>query len=655
MFTHPTSARPLTALLAAGALLAGLLVAVPAPASAEDRDDAGVQQRALPPRPTGPAAMPAWTAEPPDAAQVELVAARVVCVLTCDGGEAPDVAGERPVDPVTVAGRTVELRTSLDDVVGWAVVERPRKGDRVWLERSFDAGATREQTVEPTTAARRTRLETPTTNLTDPGQHRRGVVRACLYAGEEVGCTDWAYREVCAEACDGDAPLGRAGASPVDPRTVGQRRVSLQVDTTGVGYAELDRATAGDEVWVERSWDEGTSNRGGRLGRTAVPTGASRASTPVFVAAEPRLKMAGGSLRACVRVAATDETGCTGWARPAVDRAAAAVDALVYDYDPYTAWWPSSWWNSAVAISTVIDYQRQTGDDSYAWMIDRTFEVNRVPFPAGEKSTDEIEGNFLSRAIDDAGWWGLAWLNAYDLTGDAKYLEMAETIGEFMHGYWDPSTCGGGVWWNAERTYKNAVTNGQYIKLTAMLHRRIPGDWQWRDRAVTAWDWYTQIGMVGEDGLVDDGLTDDCRNNGQTVWTYNQGLPIGAGVELYRITGDEAYLDTARELADAAIGSGTLFVDGVLTESCDAGGNPCDDNQKQFKGIFMRYLTELDTATGGEYRSVSAAQADAVWNQARDPLNRMGVRWDGSSEPGRPNVADWRTQASGLSALLSVR
>ena len=36
----------------------------------------------------------------------------------------------------------------------------------------------------------------------------------------------------------------------------------------------------------------------------------------------------------------------------------------------------------------------------------------------------------------------------------------------------------------------------------------------------------------------------------------------------------------------------------MLTESCDAPGQTCDDNQKQFKGIFARYLGELATATG---------------------------------------------------------
>ena len=97
-------------------------------------------------------------------------------------------------------------------------------------------------------------------------------------------------------------------------------------------------------------------------------------------------------------------------------RAAAAV--LMNSYDQGTAYWPSSWWNSAVATTTLIDYTRQTGDQTWAADIDHTFEVNKAAFPAGARSSDPILGNFESRAIDDTEWWGLAWIDAYDLTGN---------------------------------------------------------------------------------------------------------------------------------------------------------------------------------------------------------------------------------------------
>jgi predicted alpha-1,6-mannanase (GH76 family) len=302
----------------------------------------------------------------------------------------------------------------------------------------------------------------------------------------------------------------------------------------------------------------------------------------------------------------------------------------------------------------MIDYMRQTGDTSDEWIVNQTYTVDEAAFPAGTRSSDPIQGDFISSATDDTEWWGLAWIDAYDLTGDSTYLNEAVTIANYVATMWDTSTCGGGVWWNTDKTYKNAVTNGLYIVLTAELHERVPGDTLWGQRATTAWNWFLDSGMINSSGLVNDGLTSACGNNGQTVWTYNQGLAIGAGVEIWRATGDSSALAEARYLADSAINSPTLVSNGILTESCDSLSASCDDNQKQFKGVFMRYLQDLNDATDGAYAGFAQTQANAIWNSDRDSLNRLGVRWDGQGTSQYPNVADWRTQASALSGLLAA-
>ncbi|SFS13835.1 Glycosyl hydrolase family 76 [Dyella sp. OK004] len=337
----------------------------------------------------------------------------------------------------------------------------------------------------------------------------------------------------------------------------------------------------------------------------------------------------------------------------AVARARVAADVLMSSYDPGKAWFPSSWWNSAVSLQTIGDYMQRTGDGRYLGPLDNTFEKDKGVFPAGVLSGDPLLGNFTSRAIDDSEWWGLTWLQAYDLTRNPKYLDMAVTIANYVNGYWDTSTCGGGVWWNAERTYKNAVTNGLWIRLTAELHNRIPGDQLWLARSSTAWEWLQSSGMINANGLVNDGLTDTCTNNGQTVWSYNQGLAIGGGLELWRATGDPRILASVRRLADAAIGPNALVTNGILTETCDATDQTCDDNGKQFKGIFMRYWTDLvDTTHDRRYAAFLDQQAESIWENDRDAAGRLGTRWSGATSNEHPNVFDWRTQASALSALI---
>jgi hypothetical protein len=593
---------------------------------------------------------PAVTAVPATATTVPM--AVPVCAIFCDTRD-PALAGQdtSPVPDEVVNGRRVVLHVSDVDGMAWASIENGQPGDSVWLDRTMADGSGWEGLLGKTTGAR-----TMMFNLYDPSHHRRGMIRACGDAAAVV-CTDWAHRRVCADVCDGlpaSAPDG--DLQPIPETTLAGRRIALHFDTRGLAWATLGDGAPGDEVWLDRSWDGGASwPDGSSLGRVSAPVGTTSARTTLFHSRDTRGLLYGGALRACGRATDGPNGSCTAWARapaptPAA-RADAAAEPLMWSYDPYAAWWPSSWWNSAATLTTLIEHARRTGRTDYRWIIDRTFEVNRGTFPAGVRGTDPIEGDFISRAIDDAGWWALAWIAAYDLTGLRKYLDTAVILGNYMHAHWDPRTCNGGVWWNREHTYKNSVTNLQYIRLTAALHNRIPGDTAWLARATTGWTWFRNTGLINSAGLVNDGLRrSTCRNNGGTVWTYNQGLAIGAAMEMWRATADPQDLGLAWRLADAALASTQLVRAGVLVESCENPSRVCDDNQKQFKGLFMRYLAEfLDGPTGAAYRPFTRRQADTLWRQDGDPLNRLGLRWAG----GEPNVRDWRTQASGLDGLLA--
>jgi hypothetical protein len=593
-------------------------------------------------------------AQPAQAAPVALAA--TVCAVSCDTRNPSSARQDTfPVPDRMQNGRRISLHYSEADAMAWGSIDLGTAGDSVWLDRTFDGGSSWDgllgkASIPGTWTGTRTLMY----NLADPSHHRRGMLRAC---GDAAGiqCTDWVRLRACDAGCDGEA-ANSGDTQPVAPATLSGRTIALHVDGRGMAWATIAGGAAGDEVWLDRSWDEGASWPGGSsLGRTGTPAGAGSARTALFAARDPKILLYGGALRACGRAVTGANGSCTAWARPANDRAGAAADALMWAYQPDTAWWLSSWWNSAVAVTTLMDWMRRSGRTDYRWIVDRTFEVNRVAFPAGVKSGDPIEGHFISRAIDDAAWWGIAWVQAYDLTGDPKFRAEAVTIANYVHGFWDTSTCGGGVWWDRERTYKNAVTAGLYVRLAAALHNRIPGDTTWLGRATTGWNWFANSGMINGSGLVNDGLTGGCANNGQTVHTYNQGLAIGASLEVWRATGDASVLAASRRLADAAMASPVLTKGGILTESCDSPTTTCNDNGKQFKGVFMRYLGDLADATGAAgYRGYARTQADSIWAADRDPLNRIGQRWNGQSPAGYPNARDWRTQASGLGALVAA-
>ena len=74
---------------------------------------------------------------------------------------------------------------------------------------------------------------------------------------------------------------------------------------------------------------------------------------------------------------------------------------------------------------------------------------------------------------------------------------------------------------------------------------------------------------------------------------------------------------TARRLADAAIGSGALVTDGVLTESCDAPGRHLRRQRKQFKGIFHAVPGWISPTPphDARYQPSSTQQAETIWDE----------------------------------------
>ncbi|HEX4787585.1 MAG TPA: glycoside hydrolase family 76 protein [Actinospica sp.] len=596
---------------------------------------------------------PLLGAAPPAAA-----ASTTVCALYCDTRD-PSLAQQEtfPTPNVYENGRVIELHVSDPDGMAWASIDDGQLNDSVWIDRSWDGGTTwdgllGQASIPSTWTGTRTLMY----NMYDPSDHRRAVVRACGNA-QGVACTNWVHLAVCATRCDGVGASGAVGNSkPVPDTTLAGRDIALHVDSGGMAWASISGGAAGDEVWLDRSWDGGASwPDGASEGRVSVPGGATGTSTVEINIDDTLGHLYGGAVRACGRAVTGENGSCTAWARSTTNQTSAAADALMWSYDPYNAWWPSSWWNSAVALTSIIDYTKETGDTRYEWIVNRTFQVDKVAFAAGVRSSDPIQGDFISQATDDSEWWALAWIDAYDLTGNQTYLNEAVTIANYVSGLWDTSTCGGGVWWNQSKTYKNAVTNALYVRLTASLHDRVSGDTAWLAKANTAWNWFLSSGMINSAGLVNDGLTSSCANNGQTVWSYNQGMAIGAAVEMYRATGNAADLSEARHLADSAVNSPLLVTGGLLTESCDSPSATCDDNAKQFKGIFMRYLGDLNSVAGGAYTAFIDTQTSSLWNADRNSLNQFGERWSGQSPSADPNVVDWRTQASALEALLAAQ
>lgn len=327
-----------------------------------------------------------------------------------------------------------------------------------------------------------------------------------------------------------------------------------------------------------------------------------------------------------------------------LDRATRGIETLQAWYDPATGLYKTTgWWNSGNAITVLADYARVSKSAKYNQVFSNTLVAAQKTSP-----------NFLNNFYDDEGWWALAWIDAYDLTGEKQYLAMAKVIFSDMAGGWD-ETCGGGIWWSKDRGYKNAIANELFLSVAAHLANRDAANsafyLNWANKE---WHWFAQTGMINSKKLINDGLgstdghttANSCANNGQTTWSYNQGVILGGLAELSKRNADPAMPLAAADIAKAAV---ALLADakGILHDPCEPN---CGADGEQFKGIFVRNLIKLnDVHPQATYETFIKANADSVWMQSQGAHAQFGQVWSGPF--GKANAA---TQSSAIDALVAA-
>jgi predicted alpha-1,6-mannanase (GH76 family) len=266
--------------------------------------------------------------------------------------------------------------------------------------------------------------------------------------------------------------------------------------------------------------------------------------------------------------------------------------------------------------------------------------------------------DWLDGYYDDDLWWALAWINAYDVTSNATYLGLAEGVFIAVSRTWG-TYCSGGIYWNWQKTYVNAIANELFFSAAAHLANRVNGDERravYLDWAEKSLNWFMNSGMVNDHGTVNDGLTEDCQNNNKTVWSYNQGVLLGGLAELDRTVrrpkfATSSYLRRAAHLAKAAL---VALSDpkGVIHDECEP---DCGDDGAQFKGIFMRNLLKLNAVAQDDvFEEAIGTNAMSIWKRNRmvtpQGLPVFSVNWAGPwVEP-----ANASTQSSAMDALVAA-
>ncbi|MET7727864.1 glycoside hydrolase family 76 protein [Streptomyces mirabilis] len=220
---------------------------------------------------------------------------------------------------------------------------------------------------------------------------------------------------------------------------------------------------------------------------------------------------------------------------------------------------------------------------------------------------------------DDNEWVGLAKVQLHLQTGDSAALTRAKEIFDLVRSGWDTDSthaAPGGVFWTQANWSqdRNTVSNMPGAQLALRLHQ-ITGEDGYLDWARRFYDW-TNTYLQSPGALYWDHL--DLKGTVEkAIWSYNQGVPVGVNVLLYKATHDRTYLRRAERIAQAAYGyyvtQGRLFTQPVY-----------------FNSIFFKNLLLLESVTGdGTYHQAMADYADELWSTMRDPGTGL-VHFDSS-------------------------
>lgn len=300
------------------------------------------------------------------------------------------------------------------------------------------------------------------------------------------------------------------------------------------------------------------------------------------------------------------------------NNAVTAMNTLMMTwYDSSDGLWNGTWWNSANSLTTLANFAA-LDQDSFMESANGFFETTYVAAPISNG------GSFLNEFYDDEGWWAMAWLRIYDLTGNQTYLTAAEDIfKDMMNG--EGATCGG-IWWSKDNDSNAAISNELYLAVGASLANRMENS-DYADIATKQADWFLNTGLINENDTVNDGLDiSTCEVIG-TTYTYNSGVIIGGLIEMYRLTSNQTYLETATDIANGEIKTMTDD-DGILTEI--GYPEPGDQNWQQFKGVFVRNLAYLQAlAPHDAHKAFLQANANAIWSEDRQDNSLLGADWQG--------------------------
>lgn len=281
---------------------------------------------------------------------------------------------------------------------------------------------------------------------------------------------------------------------------------------------------------------------------------------------------------------------------------------------------PDGTWSGSLDILGAEDAYERTGDPAKKTLVNDllTTWLRNTPPPWSWDGWN-----------DDIGWFSLALVRGYQITGNTTFLNQAKYGFDYAYGRgWDTQYNGGGIWEeNPEYAArenpprdptKEALSNDSLGKVAAMIYQSTH-EASYLAKARQIYDWVWGHLYNAGTGQVYAGVDRSGRVNTGTA-AYNQGTFADFANLIYEITGDGNVYNDAKRAIDYA--RTNLTVNGVFSNS--AGYlNTWADEMARGAGHFVRDNRQWDG-----YYSWMVQNADAIKANRRTDLGITWNAWD---------------------------
>ena len=259
--------------------------------------------------------------------------------------------------------------------------------------------------------------------------------------------------------------------------------------------------------------------------------------------------------------------------------------------------------------------------DAFAAVAEQYFDRYLRPVPGYAPYPGDRAGAIAW--FDDNGWWGLAFMDAYRATHEARYVIDAQRAFAYIARLaWDPA--GGGLWWNTSHPYKSGEVLATATLLGAQLYQQTHAA-TYLNQVMSYLSWADANFVDAQSGLYVRSDTDP------TPMPYVEG-PM---VEAHQVLCDSGNPVIAGRSACAWA---TLLAHRSMQRFADR-----LNMGPQFDAIYLHWMLTYAKATGDDYQAWLRLATEMA-QQAQSHVAAGGLyptAWDGSpitQHQARPNM-----------------